>query len=152
NLTDLGEMKAKLRKIEVPGMKSILTGSGKVAHGAKEMLDHLKIKQIEVTDYLTKHYREPVYCMIDVLDYNKRKDGQVPDKADFYNYPEHYVSDFMRFARASDMLITGHFYGNGAPFFFTKEDAKSPDFKINLIADISCDVGGPIASTIRSST
>src|SRR5690606_852421 len=61
-------------------------------------------------------------------------------------------SDFLRFAKVSDMLITGHFYGNGAPAFFTKEDAKSADFKINLIADISCDIDGPIASTIRTST
>src|SRR5690606_18084210 len=32
------------------------------------------------------------------------------------------------------------------------EEAKSPDFKINLIADISCDINIPIPSTIRAST
>ena len=58
----------------------------------------------------------------------------------------------MKFAKVSDMLITGHFYGNNAPYFFTREDAKSPDFKINLVADVSCDIDGPIASTLRPST
>ena len=50
------------------------------------------------------------------------------------------------------MLLTGHFYGQGAPFFFTREDIKNKDFNISLVADISCDIDGPIASTIRSST
>ena len=35
---------------------------------------------------------------------------------------------------------------------FTREDAKRPDFNINFVADISCDVDGPIASTLRAST
>ena len=35
---------------------------------------------------------------------------------------------------------------------FTKEDAKSPNFKIKVVADISCDIDGPVASTIRAST
>ncbi|MCB0457417.1 MAG: alanine dehydrogenase, partial [Flavobacteriaceae bacterium] len=31
-------------------------------------------------------------------------------------------------------------------------DAKKTDFKINFVSDISCDVDGPIASTLRAST
>jgi alanine dehydrogenase len=58
----------------------------------------------------------------------------------------------MRFARVTDYFIAGHFYGNKAPFLFTREDARSPEFKINLVADISCDIDGPVASTIRPST
>lgn len=153
NLPDLKAMKAELDKIKLPhNIKIVLTGNGKVAHGAKEILDHLKIRRIEVSDYLSKSYQEPVYCMIDVQDYNRHKDGKTLEKHHFYNHPEEYISDFMRFAKVSDMLITGHFYGSGAPYFFTREDAKSPDFKINLVADISCDVDGPVASTIRAST
>ena len=71
---------------------------------------------------------------------------------DFFDHPEDYVSDFMRFAKVTDFYIAGHFYAKGAPIFYTKEDAKSPDFKIKVVADISCDVDGPIASTLRSST
>jgi alanine dehydrogenase len=58
----------------------------------------------------------------------------------------------MRFAKVSDFYIAGHFYGDGAPVFFTAEDAKSPHFKIKAIADVSCDIKEPIASTIRPST
>jgi alanine dehydrogenase len=58
----------------------------------------------------------------------------------------------MRFAKVSDMYIACHFYGTGAPYIFTRDDAKSPDFNIVVVADISCDIDGPVASTIRSST
>ena len=63
-----------------------------------------------------------------------------------------YESDFWRFAVVSDFFIAGHFYGEGAPVFFTKEEARTPNFNIKYIADISCDIAGPIPSTIRPST
>lgn len=139
-------------KTKLPAIKIVLTGSGKVAYGAKEILDHLGIKEVNVDDYLSKSFTEPVYCHIDVLDYNKRKDGQFLDRFDFYKHPKDYQSDFMRFAKVSNFFIAGHFYGEGAPAFFTKEEMKSPAFKIDLIADVSCDINGPIPSTIRAST
>ena len=151
-LHDQADLIAELKKINVPNIKILLTGSGKVANGAQEMLDGMHIKRVSVEDYLTKTFNEPVYCKIDVLDYNKRKDGKVIDMYDFYEHPEGYVSDFMRFAKVTDFYIAGHFYGNGAPKFFTKQDVKSSDFNIKVIADISCDVDGPIPTTIRSST
>ncbi|WP_324720501.1 NAD(P)-dependent oxidoreductase [Salinimicrobium sp. HB62] len=152
SLSDLNAMLAELDKIQLEPFKILLTGSGKVAFGAREILDHLKIRKVEVEDYLNKDFDEPVYCHIDVLDYNKRKDATLTNNADFYRHPEHYESDFRKFTRVTDFFIAGHFYGQGAPAFFTAEDAKAPDFKIKYIADISCDIAGPIASTIRPST
>jgi alanine dehydrogenase len=152
HLADLEAVKAELDKITIPNIKIVLTGRGKVANGAKEILDHLNIKEVAVEDYLNNEFNEAVYCFIDVMDYNKRSDGKPVDKREFFKDPSGYESDFMRFAKVSDMLITGHFYGDGAPFLFTRKDAKHPDFKINLVADISCDIDGPIACTIRSST
>ena len=150
--SDLKFLLAELDKISIPPVKFLLTGSGKVAHGAKEILDHLKIKQVEINDYLNNQFDYPVVCLIDVLDYNKKKDGKTASNSEFYVHPERYVSNFMRFARVSNVFIAGHFYGDGAPVFFTQEQANSPEFKINLIADISCDMHEPIASTIRPST
>ena len=151
-LLDLEAVKAELDKIKIPNIKIILSGTGKVARGAKEILDHLKIREVSDADYLSKDFNEPVYCLIDVSEYNKRKDGGEFNKEEFYEDPSQYESDFMKYAKKSDVFFTGHFYGNGAPYFFTRDDAKRNDFKINLVADISCDVDGPIASTIHSST
>lgn len=152
HLPDQQALIDELNKIELPNIKILLTGSGKVAKGSREMLDAMNLPSISVEDYLTKDFDEPVYCKIDVLDYNKRKDGQVLNNRDFYNNPGDYESDFMRFARVTDYFIAGHFYGDGSPFLYTREDAKLEDFKINLVADVSCDIDGPVASTIKPST
>jgi hypothetical protein len=142
----------ELQKIALPNIKILLTGNGKVAYGAKEILDGMNIKEVSVDDYLHGTFSEPVYFLADVLDYNKRLDGQTLNNADFYKFPEAYESNFMRFAAVTDYFIAGHFYGNGAPYLFTREDAKSSAFNIQLVADISCDVDGPVASTLRAST
>lgn len=152
-LHDLEQLKSELSKIEIPSdLRIILSGTGKVARGANEILDHMKIRQVTDADYLSREFDEPVYCLIDVTEYNRRIDGKPVDKYEFYDDPSGYESDFMRYAKVSDMFIAGHFYGQGAPYLFTREDARNPDFKINLVADISCDIDGPVASTIRSST
>ncbi|MFC4268490.1 NAD(P)-dependent oxidoreductase [Polaribacter marinivivus] len=147
------ELIKELQKITLSNkFKILLTGNGKVAYGAKEMLDAMNIIQVSVDEYLSKTFNEVVYCMIDVLDYNKRKDGQIIDNLDFYNHPESYESNFMRFAEVTDFFIAGHFFGDGSPYLFTREDAKKQNFKIKYVADISCDIDGPVASTIRPST
>ncbi|PHS62519.1 MAG: alanine dehydrogenase [Flavobacterium sp.] len=152
NLHDFAEMKKELNKIKVPAIKMVLTGRGKVAKGAKEILEHLKIKEISVEKYLSNTYINAVFCDIDIEDYNKKTDGTKFNKKEFYNDPSGYESDFMRFAKVTDLFIAGHFYGEDAPFLFTREDAKHPDFKINLVGDISCDIDGPVACTLRPST
>lgn len=152
NLADLNALLAELDKISIPAKKIILTGSGKVAKGAKEILDHLKIEQVEVGEFLNTEFDRPVYCLLDVLDYNIRKDGNEGSNEEFYQFPERYKSNFLRFTKVAEIFIAGHFYGVGAPEFFSKEDTNSLDFKIDLVADISCDINGPVASTIRPST
>jgi len=151
-LADFAAMKVELNKIKLPAIKIVLTGSGKVAKGAKEIVDHLNIEQVTVDEYLTKTYEQAVYCYIDVMDYNKKMDGGAFNKTEFFKDPIGYESNFMRFAKVSDVLIAGHFYGENAPYLFTRDDAKQPEFRISVIGDISCDIDGPVASTLRAST
>ncbi|MCH2032372.1 MAG: NAD(P)-dependent oxidoreductase [Tenacibaculum sp.] len=151
-LADLDEVKAELDKISLPNIKILLSGTGKVAKGAQEILDHLKIKQVSDALYLTSKFTEPVYCLVDVMEYSKRKDGKVGDKFEFYKDPTGYESNFMPYAKETDFFIAGHFYGDGAPYLYTREDVKSNDFNIKYVADISCDVDGPVATTLRAST
>ncbi|WP_426094791.1 NAD(P)-dependent oxidoreductase [Flavobacterium sp. DSR2-3-3] len=141
-----------LKRLVLPPLKLVITGTGKVGNGAKEVLDAIKIKEVSVENYLTKNYTQPVYTQIDVLEYNKRKDEQVLDFTDFYHNPKEYVSDFERFTKVSDIYITGHFHANEAPVILTREMLQSNDCKIKVVADVSCDVNGPIACTLRSST
>ena len=151
-LHDKAALINRLKKLIMPPVKIVLTGKGKVGIGAKEMLDAMKIKEVTVENYFPKTYNEPVYVHIDVEHYNKRKDGKPFDKKDFYANPAEYISDFERFSKTSDVFIAGHFYGNGAPVILSAEMLKAPDNRIKVVADISCDVNGPVACTLRSST
>lgn len=146
------EMEARVKRVMLPPIKIVLTGFGKVGKGAKDLLDAVKIREVSVDDFLNKRFSDPVYTHIDVLDYNKRIDGQSLDKHDFYSHPEQYESDFEKFTKAADIFMAGHFYGNGAPVILSREMLRKPDNKIKVVADISCDVDGPVATTIRSST
>ncbi len=142
----------RLKRQTLPNIKIVLTGHGKVGMGAKEMLDGMKMKQVSVDDFLTKKYSQPVYTQIDVLDYNKRLDGQVLGNQDFYKNPQDYTSDFERFAKVADIFMAGHFHGNGAPDILTRAMLQAVDCQIKVVADISCDVDGPIACTVKAST
>ena len=141
-----------LKRLTLPPLKFVLTGTGKVGSGAKEILDAIKIKEVTVENYLTKNYTQSVYVQLDVLEYNKRIDGQVLDFNDFTSHPEAYVSDFEKFTKVSDIYYAGHFYDNAAPMILTQEMLNASDCKVRVVADISCDVNGPIACTLRSST
>ena len=152
SLLDQQALISELKKIQLPNIKILLTGKGRVGSGAKEMLDAMGLRHVSPSEYLSISFKEPVYCQTDVSHYVKRKDGNKGSKSDFFQTPEAYESDFFRFAKVTDFYIAGHFYGDGAPYLYTREDAKHPDFKIKVVADISCDIDGPIASTIRPST
>ena len=151
-LADQQALVDALRNIPLPNIKVLLTGRGRVGNGAREMLDGMHMRKVNVHEFLDEEFNEPVFCQIDASDYNKRKDGVRGNKADFFANPGEYRSNFFRFAKVTDLYIAGHFHGDGAPFLFTREDAKNPEFNINTVADISCDIDGPVASTLRAST
>ncbi|MEC5395620.1 NAD(P)-dependent oxidoreductase [Bergeyella sp. RCAD1439] len=152
SLSSRNDLIAELSKIELPVMKIVLTGRGKVAYGAKEMLDAMQIKEVDVEAFLGRDFSEPVYVMLDVLDYNRRKDGAMFGIEDFFEYPEAYESDFERFSRVADFFIAGHFYGSGSPVILSREMLLASENRIRVVADISCDIDGPVACTIRPST
>jgi alanine dehydrogenase len=140
-----------LNKGDLP-KRIVLTGAGRVAHGAMEILDHLKIRKVDPHAYVNGIFDEPVYTQLNVTDYVRRKDGTPAETQDFFNHPERYESNFMSYASCSDLYIACHFWKAGSPFIFTRQDAASPEFKVSTIADISCDIDGPVASTLRPST
>ncbi len=152
NLHDQLMLIHELQKIKLPNIKVVLTGKGRVGNGAKEMLKGMRMREVSVKEFLNETFSEPIFVQIDVLDYNKRKDGQTKNQQDFFDNPSVYESNFMRFAKVADMYIACHFFGNDSPYIYTREDAKDKAFNIKVVADISCDIDGPVASTIRPST
>jgi hypothetical protein len=146
-------MWAGLKLIELkPGLKILITGNGRVTHGAMETMGVANVVQVSPEDYLSREFDVPVFCQIGPEYYTRHKDGLNFDFSHFTKYPQEYESAFLPYTRVSDILITGHFWDPRSPVFFTKEDMIKPDFKISVIADISCDINGPIPSTLRATT
>lgn len=144
----------KLKTVKLPPIKIVVTGKGRVGKGTHEILTGMGLKEVSVKEFLHQTFNRAVFVQIDVDAYNKRiaNDGVRFTKHEFFTNPTAYKSNFMRFAKVADVYITGHFYGQGAPYIFTRDDARNPDFNIKVVADISCDISGPVAATIRSSS
>ena len=135
-----------------PDTKIALTGRGRVGNGAREILETLRIREVHPVDYLREDFGEPVFTHLDLEDYNRRKSDSGFDFKEFCDDPLDYESTFMAFARSTDLFIAGHFWAEGSPFLFTREDVRDEDWRISVVADISCDIDGPVASTVEPST
>lgn len=148
---DYNDMLKLYEQIKLPQVKIAITGDGRVAHGCIEVMKKLKIRHVSPEEFLENNYTYPVYVQLRSEDYFQRKDGKVWDKSDFYKHPEDYESCFEPYTKVTDILINAAFWRNGNPAFFTHEEMKDRNFKIKVISDISCDIPGPLPSTVRSS-
>ncbi len=149
---DLEELKAELRKVELGRTRILLSGGGRVAGGATEILDAAGISHVDPGDYMSQVYDHPVYTRLDPWHYTKRRDGSPFDFKHFIAHPEGYENTFPPFAARTDLFVACHFWDPRSPVLMTREQMKGEGFPISIIADISCDINGPIPSTIRAST
>ena len=151
-INDLDRLKESLNSIHMGGARIVLTGGGRVAGGAVEILNPAGIREVSPEDYLGQTYSESVFCRLDPWHYTKRKDGREFDFKHFVEFPGEYESIFLPYATKSDIFIACHFWDPESPVFLTVEDMQSDSFPVRVIADISCDIDGPIPSTIKPST
>lgn len=149
---DRVELEKELKKIQLPkDTKIVLTGFGRVGYGAREIMDLLPITEVSPEEFLTQTFDGPVFTHLDVEDYYAREDGAEFEKADFYAQPERYKSTFPRYLKAANLYIACHFWSSKSPFIVTQDDLRLPGIKTTVVADVSCDIAGPIGSTIRAS-
>jgi saccharopine dehydrogenase (NAD+, L-lysine-forming) len=150
---DRVELTEELKKIDLPAdFKMVITGAGRVAGGAKEIIDAIGIKKVSVEDYKSEQFNEPVYAQLLVNDYNERVDGEPFKRQDFFRNPVPFKSVFMQFVPGTHMYVPCHYWDSKSPYIFSRADAKSPDFNIKVVADVSCDIDCAVASTLRPST
>lgn len=143
---DFDEVKAFYTKsLKLPNLKIVLTGSGRVGQGSAEVLDAMNIRKVKPREFLTETFDEPVYTQLICKNYAARIEDDGFDKSEFYAIPANYKSIFAPYSKFADIMINGIYWDNDAPPFFTKEEMKTEDFNIQVIADITCDIA-PIAS------
>ena len=150
---DMKDMVSHAKAIDLPSqMKIVLTGGGRVGMGAHELLTSLGLREVHAEAFLKEDFNEAVFTRLDVEQYNARKDGEPFNMEGFMADATGYKSTFMPYAEVADMYIAGHYWAEGSPFLFTREDMKAASWNVKVVADVSCDIDGPVACTLRPST
>lgn len=152
---DYAQVKAGYAQLQLPPLRIVLTGGGRVASGAVRNLHDMGIQQVSPRDFLTKNYKQAVFTQLFAQDYARHREGpRIFNLEHFYTHGEEYVSMFAPYAKRADLFINGIFYDKKAPAFFALAEMAGPEFNIQVIADISCDLmpGSSVPSTIRASS
>ncbi len=149
---DLEDLKSEYSKVRLPAIKIAITGGGRVAKGAIEVLLGMKIKKVTPAEYLDGDFDVAVFTQLSSRDYHYHKEGLPFKRHDFFEHPEHYKCNFFDYAKETDLLIAGAYWDPSSPVLFTVEQSTRLDFRIRIIADITCDIEGSIPSTKRAST
>lgn len=150
---DRKEMEGQLQKVVLPSnFKAVLTGFGRVGHGAREIMSLLPIKEVKPDEFLNKAFDEPVFTHLNTQDYFRRESDNGFDKGEFYSDPSEYISVFPAYCHQAELYVACHYWGDHSPFFFTRDDMKHPAWKCKVVADVSCDIDGPVACTVKPST
>lgn len=144
----------ELEKIKLPNLKIVLTGTGRVAYGCSFLLDTLGIKKVSAHDFCYKEFDEIVYTQLESKDMYYKEGAEEFDKNDFHSHPQEYQSCFYPFTKVSDVFINGVYWDKRIPVFFSKEEMKEKDFRIQIIADVTCDIApsSSVPSTLIASS
>ena len=149
----LTQLLESLRSVSLPQVKLLVTGAGRVSQGAQHVLENIGAYKMTEEEYLSGAPIDQLsYCIADVDRLVKRKDGGAFSWNDFTHNAKDYESDFMRFAKKTDVLICAHFWGPEAPIYLSEEDLRNKDMRIRMIGDVTCDIKGSIMSTVRPAT
>ena len=151
---DYEAVKKAIAELDLPAFKIAVSGGGRVAKGAMEILDFLKVKKVDVKAFTEDRFDEPVYVQLDSDVLFERKDGAAFEFQNFFSNPEKYKSQFHKYYGAADLFINAIYWDPKAPALFSKEEMAQDDFNISTIADITCDIApeASVPSTIRPST
>jgi len=151
---DYHAAKEYYRQLELPPLKIVLTGTGRVGTGAADVLRDMDIRQVAPQDFINQSFDYPVFTQLRVQHYVRPRTENGFHAHDYYQHPEAFVSRFGPFTRAADIMINGIYWDKRAPAFFSAEEMRDPAFRIRVIADITCDIApeASIPSTLRPSS
>ncbi|MBN2662493.1 MAG: hypothetical protein JXR68_02485 [Bacteroidales bacterium] len=149
---DKKEMYEHCKNIQLKPLKIVITGGGRVAIGATETLKAFGIKEVTPEEFLKKSFNEAVFAKVEPPHYVKHKHGKKFEYPHFFANPQEYETTFEPYTKVADIYVACHFWHPKSPQFITTEQTKQTNFNIKVVADVSCDIKQPIASTLRAST
>jgi alanine dehydrogenase len=151
-LKNFQELKESYENFFLPNIKIVVTGSGRVSTGVLDILQYLDIAEVSPEDFLQEHYDYPVFTHLKGKDLYGRMDDSSYDRDDFHAHPQEYCCLFLQYAKVADILMNGIYWDKQIPRLFELKDIQSPNFKLPVIADITCDEDGSVPCNVGSST
>jgi len=153
DLYDYAAAKEVYAKLDLPPLRVVLTGTGRVGQGAAQVLADLGLEKVSPKEFLAGK-GHAVFTQLHVRDYVRHPNGEPIDKHHFYAHGEEYDSAFAPYAKEADVFVNGIFWDGKAPAFFTAEEMTGPDFNIQVIGDVTCDIApaASVPSTLYAST
>jgi len=149
---DMTEITSELQKIKLIDVKIVLTGNGRVAQGAIELLELAGITGVKPEEYIKQSFDKAVYTQMRCHHYYNLNDGKDFSYDHFYKNSKDYQVNFLPYLNPSDIFISCHYWDNESGVLFNVEDCLTAEFKTKVIADITCDIQGSVPSTLRSTT
>lgn len=149
---DIEEMEAQYRQITLPPIQIVLTGSGRVSHGLLNVMEHWDIESVEPQDFLAYQYDYPVYTLLKGWDLYENMETHKYNRDEFHQYPERYKCKFLPYTHQADILMNGIYWDEDIQPLFAKENVLTADFKLSVIADITCDIEGSVPINFAATT
>lgn len=152
NVDGFSDLLHAYSEVKLPNIKIVITGSGKVASGIVEVMTHFDIESVEPEDFLTHQYDYPVYTHLKGGDLYARKDNDLFSRDDFHANPHAYKCLFSKYIPQTDILMNGIYWDNDIARLFEKQDIQRNDWRVSVIADITCDIDGSVPINVGAST
>lgn len=149
---DMKELAETYFGLRLPPLKIVFTGSGRVAAGILEVMGLLGIKDVPPEEFLITEYQYPVYTQLKAGELFLRAGDKVYNREDFHQHPDQYECKFLPFMTAADILMNGIYWEDRMPSLFSNNDLRKPNFRIQVIADITNDLGGSIPCNLGDTT
>jgi hypothetical protein len=130
--------------LRLPQIKVVVTGSGRVAHGAVEVMNLLEVVEVEPDEFLEREFRYPVFTQLKGSDLYEHVRSGGYKREDFHHHPQDYRCKFLPFSRKADILMNGIYWERTMPRLFEWEDLARDEFRIRTIADITDDKEGSV--------
>jgi len=144
------EFDAILKSADLTNVRAVLTGWGRVGNGAQEMMDLINPKRVSPEEFLESPAEGGVYTHIDTPEMYKRIDGTPFNKSDFYANPNLYTSALSEYVKHADIYFACHLWNSKNPILLDHSFFQQHS-RCKVVADISCDLNGPIVCTIKAS-
>lgn len=138
--------------LKLPNVKIAVTGSGRVAHGILEIMNLMEVVEVEKEEYLSRAFSYPVYVQLKGSDLYRHSKTDNYNREHFHTHAGEYVCLFDQYISNTDILMNGIYWDVTVPRLFDIKRVSDPDFRIQVIADITDDTNGSIPINLGDQT